>query len=321
MRHHLPLTVTLLALCACNAQTSLQPATPGASDALRTAAANTGRLFVSQPNNGEVYLYDLPSLRLVTILQTFHRPQGECADDVGNVWVVDAGDNKIVKLDYAGKTIGQLHDTDGMPYSCAWDASSGDLAVTNNAGNGSTGNVLVYRRAMGSPIKIRNLDVNSYDFLGYDRSGDLYFDGAGSRHGFVLSEVAASERFARTIAVHGARIGAAGFVQWDPQARALDVGDQKCGNARTTCIYQLQLSGKGAQVVRETDLATYTGSKVCDVIQAVLFSGEIYGSDDEHCGYADNATYDWRYPGGGNPKKYTGKASSSRFGATVATET
>jgi hypothetical protein len=318
MRHHLPLVLTLLALCACNAQAPLQPAMQGTSNALTPAAAKSGRLFVSEPNTGDVYLYDVPSLNLVTILQTFHQPQGECADNLGNVWVVDAGVDKIFKLDYAGKSIGELRDKRGTPYSCAWDGSTGNLAVTNSTVNRYSGAVLVYRQALGSPTIVRNPRQATYDFDGYDQSGDLYVDGANYQGKFVLSEVIARQRTAHSISVSGAKIFLPGFVQWDAKSRLLDVGDQNCGNARTTCIYQMHVLGKRAEIVNEIDLQSYKASKVCDVVEAVIFSGNIYGSDDESCGYAENATYNWRYPAGGDPTQYAGKNLSAPFGAAVA---
>jgi hypothetical protein len=285
------------------------------------AAAKNARLFVSEPDNGFVAVYDVPSMNLVTILQTFNRPQGECADNDGDVWVVDAGDKKIDELDYAGKMVAQLQDKSGTPYSCAWDATTGDLAVTNSPAKDDTGAVLVYRHGAGSPMFIRNLDLNSYDFAGYNLAGDLYFDGATAGGKFVLSEVQAHKRYARTIAVYGVKIYSPGFVQWNSQSRVLDVGDQNCERSKTTCIYEMRTVGGIARAVYETSLQTYRGSKVCDVIQAALYRGDVYGSDDEHCGYAQNATYRWRYPRGGHPEQYTGKTSASRFGAAVATET
>src|ERR1700727_2198793 len=116
MRHHPPLVATLLALCACNSRV-LQPAAPSMNSAPAEAAAKNARLFVSEPDNGFVAVYDGPSMKLVTILQTFNRPQGECADNDGDVWVVDAGDKKIDELDYAGKMVAQLQDKSGTPYS------------------------------------------------------------------------------------------------------------------------------------------------------------------------------------------------------------
>ena len=321
MRLHLPLTITLLALCACAPQTSLQPATPIAQGAPTADTSKTGRLFVSEPDNGDVYLYDIPTFRLITILQTFKRPQGECSDFDGNVWVADAGTRKVVKIDYAGKTIGRLSDRNGAPYSCAWDGSTGDLAVTSTSERGYAGAVLIYKQAMGTPITIRDLQLRTYAFDGYDRSGDLFFDGKTFQGKFQLSEVSAHQKYAHTVSVKGTKIYSAGFVQWDATRRLLDVGDQNCGGIKTTCVYQMQVNGKTAQVVGEINLRTYRGSKVCDVVQAAVFSGNLYGSDDERCGYADGATYDWRYPGGGAPKQTAGKALATRFGATVAPQT
>jgi hypothetical protein len=320
MRYHLPLTLTLLALCACALQPSMQPPASSSDQAVTPAAVKSGRLFVSEPAEGSVYLYDIPSLHLVTILQTFTHPEGECADDVGDVWVADAGANEVDKLDYAGRIVGRIRDKIGTPYSCAWEKSTGNLAVTSSGQKGKAGFVLLYRQAAGSPLRITNPAQASYDFAGYDASGDIYFDGATAQHDFVLSEESPNEHTAHTIAISGAKIVTPGFVQWDSRSQVLDVGDQNCANANTTCVYQLQVTGRTANVVNQIDLKTYQGSKVCDVIQAVVFSDDIYGSDDESCDSAPSATYEWHNPSGGVPKRYLTKGVSAPFGATVATE-
>jgi hypothetical protein len=284
-------------------------------------SAQSRRLFVTDPGTGEIYLYDVPSLKLVTILQGFESPQGACADDKGDVWVTDNHADKIYKLAYAGKTVGDLTDSTGYPVSCAWDPKTGNLAVTNYIDAGSkSGGLLVYHHAVGSPNTYTNAKQYYYSYTGYDDSGDLYFDGSSATGTFVLSELPYGGDTPETIKVSGAKIYDAGMVEWDAAAKRLDVGDQNCLKAATTCIYQLKVSGTTATATREIGLKTSTGSEVCDVAEAVLSKGELYGSDNDYCGYANSATYGWPYPAGGSPNHDQKRGISEPIGAAMAVQ-
>src|SRR5580693_5772121 len=125
MRIFLPLTLLVVGVTACSSQAAM-PSSRGIAATLlshsgQPADLKNRRLFVSDAGNGNIYLYDVPSLKLVTILQGFTSPQGECADDNGNVWVTDNRADEIYQLSYAGRALGNISDTTGYPVSCAWD--------------------------------------------------------------------------------------------------------------------------------------------------------------------------------------------------------
>jgi hypothetical protein len=324
MRIKITLVIFAAALCSCSQQTAIPAFRSIGANAMparaQAASLKNKRLFVSDAGSGSVYLYDVPSLKLVAILQGFSSPQGECANDKGDVWVADNRADEIYELSYGGRTENHLSDTTGHPVGCAWDSTTGNLAVTNYLGvESSSGAVLVYRHANGSPTAYTNHAQFSYGFAGYDTAGNLFFDGANAQGKFTLSELPSKGQTAHTIQVSGATIDSAGMVQWDPASNYLDVGDQNCGKTATSCLYQLQLSGKHATVVNKIALQNYAGSQVCDMVQGVIADGRLFGSDDDYCGYADSATYGWSYPAGGSPSKHLTKGVSKPIGATLAT--
>lgn len=320
------LTVVVFALGACNAQDSV-PRVPQsvavqvrAFGLPREPAGTAGkRLFVSDAGTGDINVYDVPSLKLVTILQGFARPGGECADGKGNVFVTDGSANIIYKLSYSGRIESRLSDTTGNPDGCAWDPKNRDLAVFNIVGTRSSpGAVLIYHHAVGSPKTYVNPKQFFYDLGGYDSGGNLFFDGSNAQGKFMLSELPAKGSSASTIAVSGAKIYSAGMVQWDADSGYLDVGDQNCGNATTSCLYQMSISGKRATVKNTIALKSSTGSQICDLVQGIIAYGELFGSDFDYCGYAPSATYGWSYPAGGSPRKAYKKNVSEPIGAAIA---
>ncbi len=318
MRVSVLLAMVVFIACACSVRAPMLPTAPVAQSAT-VDEAQGGHLFVTDPGTGEVYLYDVPSLKLLTILQGFKSPQGACADDAGDAWVTDNRADEVYKLAYTGKTLGQLADALGYPVSCAWDPKTGNLAVTNYIDTGSkTGEVLVYHHATGSPNSYTNVKQYYYDYAGYDDAGNLYFDGSTASGTFVLSELPYNKETAQTIKLSGAKIFDAGMVQWDADSKQLDVGDQNCLNAATSCIYQFKISGGTAIASREIELKTSTGTQVCDVAQAVVSHGALYGSDNDYCGYAKTATYGWPYPAGGRPSHDQKRGVSEPIGAAIA---
>jgi len=317
--------IVAFALCACNGQASLPGANGGPSlvrapERQSESAGVTGRrLFISDAGTGELYLYDVPSLKLFTILQGFARPQGECADNKGDVWVTDGEAAEIYELDYQGRTTKSVSDTTGFPDGCAWDPKTGNLAVFNYLGTQSkAGAVLVYHRGFGTPNTYTNPNQFFYDFGGYDAAGNLFFDGANTQGKFMLSELPLNATSARTIAVSGDKIYSAGMVQWDAASNYLDVGDQKCANGSSSCLYQMEVSRKRATIKNKITLENHTGTQVCDLVEGVISHGELFGSDNDYCGSAPSATYGWSYPSGGNPKNYRGGNDSMPIGAAIA---
>ncbi len=87
----------------------------------------------------------------------FRDSAGECSDANGNVWVANPAARQMIELSHAGSVLKKIKDDDGYPASCAVNASTGDLAVTNLYGlmvSGSMGGIDVYAGARGKPANI-----------------------------------------------------------------------------------------------------------------------------------------------------------------------
>lgn len=283
------------------------------------ARAKTSLLFVSDPAAGDVYIYQLPKLKLGGTITGFAQPQGECSDDHGNVWITDANAQLIYEVSHHGRLENELTDATGYPDACAWDPGTGNLAVMNIFGVGSVGGtVLVYKNGTGTPTPYENSKQYFYNFGGYDGQGNLFFDGRGANGSFMLSELAKGANSAETIAVSGGSIYFPGMVEWDSARKELIVGDQGCGNSYGSCVYTLQVGQNGATIRGTIDLESSSGVPICDLVQGVQYNKQLAGSDYDFCGYGSSATYVWPYPAGGRPSVSNQSTDVTPVGAAVS---
>jgi hypothetical protein len=314
--------VGILTVAGCGGQQAIGvSAIPSANEKLSPQVSKNW-VFVSDPGTSQVYVYELPTLKLIQIVTGFTQPQGECADNKGDVWVTDGSGEVIYKLLHSGKMVGTLSDTSGVPEGCAWDPKTGNLAVMNLLGKSSqSGAVLVYHHATGVPNVYTNPKQYNYDFGGYDGSGNLFFDGRTAQNKFILSELPVNASKAKTITVSGGRIYTPGMVQWDATTSQLVVGDQNCKNATVSCIYQLTIDMNAGTIRGQIELENGSGGQVCDLIQGVLWQKSVIGSDFDLCGSQASATYVWPYPAGGQPTAQNDRNDSEPFGAAVSSQT
>jgi hypothetical protein len=328
------------ALCACNGGLSTEPSAaviPGrASTSVarwsrlahpdrrpswispKMAAAKSPLLFVSDAGTADVYIYRLPGLKLLARITGFSQPQGECSDNKGNVWVTDTNADAIYELSHSGRLENVLKSTAGHPDACAWDSTTGNLAVmTLFSGSGSSGAVMVYRKGSGTPSQYTNPQQVYYNFGGY-QDGNLYFDGRDANGTFMLSELPKGAKAAHTIVLSGGTIYFPGMVQWDANANDLIVGDQACVQTYTSCLYQVNAATKTGTIAGTTDLESSSGGEVCDLVQGVEYDGEIAGSDNDFCASAAGTTYLWAYPAGGGPTNQNDHVDTTPVGATIS---
>jgi hypothetical protein len=276
-------------------------------------------LFVSDAGTADVYIYNLPALKVVGKITGFSQPQGECSDNHGDVWVTDAGAQTIYELTHHGQLENELSIAGGTPDACAWDPATGNLAVMSLFGTGSvSGAVLVYPHGSGSPTKYQNHGQFYYNLGGYDGDGNLFFDGRTAGGKFMLSELPKGASSARTVKITGGKIYFPGMVQWDSKTNRLIVGDQSCGNVYASCLYSIAISGTNGTIKGRTNLQNSRGGQVCDLVQGVEYNGEIAGSDFDFCGGTPSATYLWPYPAGGAPTASNNTIDSAPVGAAIS---
>jgi hypothetical protein len=287
--------------------------------AAELAHKQSSLLFVSDSGTADVYVYSLPALKLMATVTGFSQPQGECSDNKGNVWIADTNAQTMYELSHHGRLVNEIKTTGAYPVSCAWDATTGDLAVMSLFnGSGTSGDVLVYASGSGSGVPYTNPSQYYYDFGGYDSEGNLFFDGLDTNGNFILSELPRNASSAETIKVSGGTIYYPGMVAWNTAKRELVVGDQSCGNSYASCLYTLGISGKAGTISREIALKNSSGGQICDLVQGALLNDEVAGSDFDFCGSSPSATYVWAFPGGGNPTNSNAKSDSVPVGAAVS---
>lgn len=275
-------------------------------------------LFVSDSSTDDVYLYKLPTLKHVGTLTGFSQPQGECSDTKGNVWIANTGTQQVFEYSHEGVKENILTDSVGYPVGCAWDSTTGNLAVTNLYDiSSSPGSVLVYSHASGSPIAYTNPSQILYYFDGYDTKGNLFFDGATSSS-FVLSELPKGAATAHTVQIIGGTIYEPGTVDWYASGNYLIVGDQECGDQGHSCLYRLSIVHKAGTIQGKIKLDGYTGKTTCDVVEGTEWNNKFYGSEDGSCGSIASTTYIWPFPAGKNPSAYNNTLDSEAIGAAVS---
>jgi hypothetical protein len=291
------------ALAACSYGATQPPlASVGASDRaaspMAPAAAAKSLLYVSDAQSFDVYVYTFPDLKLAQRLTGFRRPQGECSDAKGDVWITDNQNEQILRYHHGGtRAVTVLSDPLGYPAGCAIDPHSGDLAVTNLFDFSGGGGVLIYKKAAGTPQPYTNPSQYYYYLDGYDDKGNLYVSGKTSKNVYALSVLARGKDSMSTVSVSGAKIFVPGTVQWT--GSSLLLGDQHCDHTKGSCLYEATVSGTRAHITHKVPL---TGS--CDVAQVAFENGRLAGGDYWRCGPGGRDSTDvWTYPRGGRPIK------------------
>ena len=281
-------------------------------------------LFVSDDGTDDVYLFKVGTLKHLGTITGFNEPQGLCSDNKGNVWVTNTDDQNILEYSHEGVLENTLTDSTGYPVGCAWDSTTGNLAVTNIFDLSSDpATVLVYHHASGSPMAYRNSAVVENYFAGYDAKGNLFFSGRNASAGFVLSELPKGAAKARSIEIIGGTIYFPGTVEWYPTGNYLIVGDQLCGNVNAACMYHVTIAHNAGTIAGKTNLKGYTGGNLCDLDQGTQYGTQFLGSDinsgGSTCTGPASTTYNWPYPGGKNPSVYsTTPTETEPIGAAVS---
>ena len=141
-------------------------------------------LYISD-GNGEVTVYTYWQKTLVGELTGFTQPTGECVDKTGDVFIADYGAQKVIEYAHAGKKpIATIDDSPYAPYACSVDLATGALAVANEAGGSSQGNIAVYANAKATPKLYSVKNIPNFQACAFDNGGNLLAsnDQAGSRY-------------------------------------------------------------------------------------------------------------------------------------------
>lgn len=179
----------LLAACGSAAALAPEPTTGGLAPSRNAKAQRL--LYVLDISTHLVDVFSYPHLSPKLVVGDVFNVEGMCTDGT-HIWIPGAFANEIAEYD-AGRTepIATLSDPGYEPDGCAYDKTTGNLAVTNFfTDEGFEGNLLIYPKAKGTP-KSYTCNLFYYDYVTYDDSGNLYLDGSlqsGSHAGFCVME-------------------------------------------------------------------------------------------------------------------------------------
>lgn len=284
-------------LCGCNAGVPPQIDNPMGASWIAPQAARTSLLYVSDSGTYDVNVYTYPPLKQVGTLTGFNDPQGECSDAAGNVWITNTKITEIFELRHGGKNpIKILTDPTGYPVSCAVDAATGNLAVTNIFDFSGSGDVLIYRKGGGTPSPFSNPQASNSYFAAFDSKGNLYVSGQTASGAYILSVLPHGKAAMSTVTIKGGTIYFPGSVA--RSGSSLVLGDQECGHKKRSCLYEASVSGTTATITGVTPL-----SGACDVAQVQVTNGQIAGGDYQHCGHGASSVDLWPFPKGGPASK------------------
>jgi hypothetical protein len=261
--------------------------------------------YVSDDALDEVDVYSLRTLKLTGVLTGLNKPQGECVDVTGDVWVTNIGTAQIIEYAHGGTNpINTLADGSGYPVACAVDPSTGNLAVMSIVGLSGPGAVLVYLDASGTPAEYTDPALSYYYFDGYDDRGDLLIDGTDANGVFGFAELSSGNNSLANIALKKS-ISLPGDVQWDGKWITLENAGRE-----NTLIYRLRISGSTGTIVGATRLKPPCGA----LSQTWIQSDTVTAAFPHSC----DATIDvWRYPVGGPPRK-SAQGPADPIGVTIS---
>jgi hypothetical protein len=267
-------------------------------------------LYVSDEASGtvDVYAYRARPGHLLGQLTGFQFPYGECVDPTGNVYVADFAAADIVEYAHAGTTpIKTLPDSYGYPIGCSVDPTTGNLAVANFEGIGSTcmGGIVIYADATGSGTLYQDSDLSYYWPPGYDTSGNVYVQGQTSNGTSGMAELASGSGELVTLSLSGATVSYPGSMQWD--GHYITATDQSYQGGTLTGIYRVAVSGTQASVVDSSVFSDecYKGSTPYNDIVQPFINGTVrpdHGlvGGNLWCTYRTNF---WNYIKQGDPKR------------------
>jgi hypothetical protein len=252
--------------------------------------------------NGYVHVYSYPKGKLVGQITGLSAPYGDCADRAGNVWIITNFPPEAIEYAHGGTTpISTLSvPAPSYAFACAVDPSSGNLAVTQDAG------VSVYQDAQGTPSTYT--DWAEPMRCSYDDSGNLFANTSDQltelskgSSGFIIMNFSKNET-------------ALSNVQWDGKYLAVEGRPGFGKKGAPAPMYRASVSGSTATIIHTLTLEVprqkpdTTGSWIADhMIAQPVDRGK-------HVAI-------WAYPKGGNPLTLipmTGRDIRATMAATVS---
>lgn len=261
---------------------------------------------------GAVYMFDYKTGAFIGQLaqppETFLEVQGACSDKSGNVYIVNTEESTIDEYNHSGTYVASLSDPGQFPVGCAYDRSTGNLAVSNIINtSGGPGSISIFSGGVLQNTYFPPNMTRVY-FLGYEGgTGTLWLDGSNSSSGFQYDSFSGGTF--TPVAITGGTIGFPGTVAWSAKTHSMNVGDQDTFSAPT--FYQVSDAGAitGSTVTNCGQISDF-----CDIVQATIKGPGIVAPDS----IALQANT-FPYPAGGAPiQSYTGPSYVQPIGSAVS---
>jgi hypothetical protein len=286
-----------IAALADGGKTWMQPGTP--NEDLLYASGSSEKWGLG------VQVFSYPKGSVVGQLTLTGVPNGLCSDRSGNVFIPvpssKSKTNYVYEYAHGGTTpIATLADS-GVPYGCAVDPTTGNLAVTNVFGLGMgapPGNVAIYAGAQGTPSYYSDPEITLYGFCAYDDAGNLFV--SSQRPGDPIGELPEGEGSFKNII---ANLNA-GSLQWNKGNLVVAAYD---GSEGIQNVYRVKISGTTGTIVGTTSLQYNLHNKH----EKYLIFGQFWVQGASIVGpnfHGDRGLRPslWRYPKGGKQVRLFG---------------
>ena len=255
-----------------------------------TSHAATQQSVIWTIVDDEVLGYSLAGQQVAGLGSFPQPPMGLCTDPSGDLYVPDAAHVIYAYAPGQSNPYYVYDDLGENPISCAFDPTTGNLAVANGL------NVMIFPPASGTPLKYHSKSFEHYAYLNYDKSGNLYVDGQGAHGAFELAELPAGGTSLKDISISGLPPGedpAAGLA-WDGQ-------DVVVADRLSKELYRIAISGSTGTIIDTWHIAGWTRRYAV----AFIIDGKqlFFPRDDEVAFFS--------YPPGKRPKGgFTGRVGN-----------
>jgi hypothetical protein len=274
-------------------------------------------VYISDWETRAVYAYDYRTENVIGKLTGFKKPEGQCVDANGDIWITDLTSTSryvpgsIKEYAHGGTQVLRKFQTRAEPVGCSV-APNGDLAVTTNLGYFE-----VWKGASGLPNDYSGFPCMGLRPPGYDSSGNLYAEGYLSGVTLVCELPKGSSKV-KSVAFDKP-INDIASVMWDGRYLTLTDG------AFTTTIYRVVRKRTGLVTVGSTVLTDNCNGDGA-VVAFPFIVGERNTPVNREEGYTvvgGNAACSgrfgyWQYLAGGNPSRVLPFAPAQPTGSAVS---
>lgn len=274
----------MLAACGGSQLPSIVAPTDRGTSWMLPEAKGQSLLYASNLHRVDIFSY--PAGRRVGRLDIGYDIGGLCSDPKGDVFV-DSGSvpsGEIVEYKHGGTDpIAKVKSKFGFPLQCAFDPTTGNLAVIGNYDSGPE-NIAVYKNVTGEAKDYEDYGpfYNLADCV-YDGTGDLFVTGDTGAFGELPKGAGAFINYKPSLKTAESALTG---IQWDGKyVTAQELPPDK----HHALLDRITIAHEGAKVVSRTGLA---GSHIRFTW---LYSGAAIGFEKEN----HRAIGFWQYPAGG----------------------